>query len=203
MKVNYLSKNIIIGFIGLIIIIFLLLISPLLHLTLWSTLVLCTLVLLILAPLLKRTNNFISGLIGEKDVGEVLKSLDSNYICIDSGLDTATGNIDKIVVGPTGVWTLEIKSHKGNIDLSDNFLKQAFAEAKYLEHILFMANIYTHVQPILVFSNKYANVRFGLKQQNGVYIIRKEWLNKLLTSTHIRYLDGATVLKIKEIIETQ
>jgi hypothetical protein len=167
---------------------------------------------IIVRLLFKRINNFSSGHIGEKDVEIELKSLGENFICINTGLDTDRGNIDKIVLGPTGVWTLEVKSHKGYFTFNGdvllrnnlqktNFLSQAYAEAKTLEDLIrSKLNIEIKVHPVVIFSNKFAKVRLGQKLYKGVYVIRKEWLNKLITETQLQSLDKETVLKIKEMI---
>jgi hypothetical protein len=164
---------------------------------------------------MKRTKNFSSGLIGENDRSDELKHLPEGYILLNYGLDTGKGNIDKIVIGPTGVWTLEVKSHSGeisfdgqhllrnNLPLEKDFLSQAYAEAKTLEEIIkSKTNLSINVQPVLVFSNKFAKVRFGLSKQKGVYVVQKAWLNKLLVETRIQNLDSATILKIKESLLT-
>ncbi len=163
--------------------------------------------------LIKRLNNFISGLFGEKDIEIELKKLGKNFICINSGLDTGKGNIDKIVLGPTGVWTLEVKNHKGNVSFNNNtllinnvapekdFIRQAYAEAKTLNDLIrSKLDIEIKVQPVLVFSNKFAKVRLGMKTYNGVSVIGKEWLKKLITETNIQLLDQDIILKIKKII---
>ena len=52
---------------------------------------------------------------GERDIDDELKNLSLDFVVINKGLDTGRGNIDKIVIGPSGVWTLEVKSQKGDI----------------------------------------------------------------------------------------
>ena len=162
--------------------------------------------------LLKRTGKFISGLEGEKDIEIELKNLEKDFVCIN-GLETGKGNIDKIVLGPTSVWTLEVKSHKGNVTFENDtllinnkipekdFLKQSYAEAKYLGDLIkSKLSLEIKVQPVLVFSNKFAKVRLGMNTYRGVYVVGKSWLNKLLTETHIQNLDTVTILKIKNIL---
>ena len=61
-------------------------------------------------------------------------------------------------------------------------------------------NLEIKVQPVLVFSNKFAKVRLGMKTYRGVHVVGKSWLNKLLTETHIQNLDTVTILKIKNIL---
>lgn len=63
------------------------------------------------------------------------------------------GNIDHVVVGPGGVFTIETKSHAGRrkVDQIDPaWLAQACAQAKVLERVAG-----TKVQPLLVFSRAY------------------------------------------------
>lgn len=203
MKNNYLVNNIIFGLVILIAIIiwsfaFLFLVR---HLNLWLSLAIPLLVSFIAFYFIKRTNNFISGFIGEREIGYELKKMCNDFVIVNNGLNTGRGNIDKIAIGPTGVWTLEVKSQQGHIFPSESFLKQAYAEADYLEKFIkSKINLDLHVQSVLVFSSKYAKVRFGLTKQNGVYVIQKAWLNKLLTETHEQDLDSTTVQKISSLI---
>lgn len=211
--IGYLNKNILITFFLLIVIDLIIFNSSSLakySLIGWSF-ALIPLGILI-RSLFKRLNNFSSGLIGEIDIERELKSLGESFICIN-GFDTGKGNIDKIVLGPTGVWTLEVKSHKGNITFVNDtllinnrppekdFLKQAYSEAKTLEDLFrSKLNLEIKVQPVLVFSNKFAKIRLGMKTYKGVYVVGKAWLNKLITETHNRSLNQETFLKIKNIL---
>ena len=84
MKINYLSKNILFGFVILIlIIVWAFAFSTLAkHLNFWLALSLPLVVFLITTYFIKRTNNFISGFLGEHEVGDGLKGLGSDYIII-------------------------------------------------------------------------------------------------------------------------
>jgi hypothetical protein len=60
------------------------------------------------------------------------------------------GNVDHVVVGPGGVFTIETKSHRGRIrvDRIDGaMLKQAYAQKKLLERVTGL-----EVEPLLVFT---------------------------------------------------
>ena len=213
-KIDYLNRNILLGLVILIFIVLLIFSSSLLaKRSLFVWLLAIIQLGLILRIFLKRTNKFISGFVGEKDIEIELKSLGEEFIRINGGLDTGRGNIDKIVLGPTGAWALEVKSHMGYITFDGNillrngkpfekdFLKQAYAEAKTLEDLIrSKLNIEIKVQPVVVFSNKFAKVRLGRKPYKGVYVIRKEWLNKLITGTHNQALDNETISKIKSAL---
>jgi len=205
-------KNIIAGFVVLIVIIFFLFSSSQLHLDISLKLLLTFSLFIFAGLLLKRSNKFVFGQIGEKDIEIELKNLEKDFVCIN-GLETGHGNIDKIVLGPTGIWTLEVKSHKGNVTFENDtlmingkipekdFLKQSYAEAKYLGDLIkSKLSLEIKVQPVLVFSNKFAKVRLGMNTYRGVYVVGKSWLNKLLTETHIQNLDTVTILKIKNIL---
>lgn len=197
---SYLTKNILLGFGGLIIIFLLMKLVPVIGLR-SNTAALISVTLLIIGGLfLKRTNNFTSGQVGELDVWHELKKLPDGYFVIDD-LNTGRGNIDKVVIGPTGIWTLEVKSYKGNISPNEHDLKQAYAEAKTLQDLISSKlNLHLNVEPVLVFSDKFAKVRFGLNKQKGVYVIGIAWLNKLLTENNTTRLDREVVYKIKEIL---
>lgn len=208
-KVDYSTKNIIMGFISLIFIAALFLILSKFHLTIWWLIGFIFILGLIYHFVYTRTNNFVSGAIGEKDIDIELKKLGSDFIIIDKGLDTGRGNIDKIVIGPTGAWILEVKNHPSTVTFGNevllgngkpfekNFLGQAYAEAKTLEELVkSKTNLDIRVQPVAVFSNKYAKVRLGLNPYKGVYVIQKEWLIKLLTETRNYSLNSEMVKRI-------
>lgn len=199
---SYLVKNIILGFCFLFAICFIIFASgSLAKYSIYTWLIFIIVLGAIFGWFKKRTNNFASGLIGEDDVAEELKKLPKNFI-VKNDFSTGCGNIDKIVIGTTGIWTLEVKSYKGNIVPTKHDLGQAYAEAKTLQVLVkSKLNLYINVQPVLVFSNKYAKVRFGLNKQSGVYVIQKAWLTKLITETHIQDLDNTDMQKIKDILE--
>jgi hypothetical protein len=73
------------------------------------------------------------------------------YVIHDVSL--GRGNVDHVVVGPGGLFTIETKSHRGKVfisSLDQKMLSQAYAEKKTLEAITGMA-----VRPLLVFSHAY------------------------------------------------
>jgi hypothetical protein len=124
-------------------------------------------------------------------------------------------NIDFVILGSCGVLAIEVKSHKGRITFNDgkllingfefkkgNPIKQVKENALDLNYYLkekIKKDIF--VTPILVFSNKYTSMRFGLKTINNAYIIQKYFLLKLIYSLPIR-LEYEEIRKIeKELIE--
>lgn len=213
-KINYLARNILLGFLGLVVIDIIIFRSASLakhSLLIWDFVIIF--LLFLFAFLKRRTGKFISGSNGEVDIDSELKDLDKGFIYISGGLNTGRGNIDKIIVGPTGVWTLEVKSHKGDITfdgqtllrdqmpLEKDFLGQAYSEAKTLQKLIKSnLGLDIRVQPVLVFSDKYAKVRLGLNKYKGVYVVQKAWLTKLLTEIHTYSLEINTIKRLETLL---
>ena len=78
------------------------------------------------------------GAAGEELVGEALDGLREGgwFALHDVQLDH--GNIDHVLVGPAGIFTIETKSHRGRLHagaIDARMLKQAYAQAKSVERI--------------------------------------------------------------------
>jgi Nuclease-related domain len=90
---------------------------------------------------------------GEEDVGAIVDGLaDHGWLPIHD-VFIHRGNIDHIVVGPGGIFTIETKSHRGPIrvdKIGSKHLKQAYAEAKLVERVSGFK-----VEPLLVYSRAY------------------------------------------------
>jgi len=65
-----------------------------------------------LSVLEKKQDNMLRGAAGEIQVGNLLTSLPDGY-CVINDLSTSNGNIDHVVVGPTGVFVLDTKAWRG------------------------------------------------------------------------------------------
>jgi hypothetical protein len=90
---------------------------------------------------------------GEEVVGKILEGLVEEGWCVIHDVSFGRGNIDHIVVGPGGIFTIETKSRRGRLSLDrldPKMLGQAYAEKKTLEGITLM-----EVQALLVFSQAY------------------------------------------------
>ena len=90
---------------------------------------------------------------GEEVVGEILEGLVADGWQVIHDVSFGRGNIDHIVVGPGGLFTVETKSRRGRIlldSLDPKMLSQSYAEMKTLERITGM-----EVQALLVFSHAY------------------------------------------------
>lgn len=105
---------------------------------------------------------------GEEVVGRVLEEQLPEGWHVLHDVSFGRGNIDHIVNGPGGVFTVETKSHgsKLSVDrLDPRMLAQAYAEKKKLEEVTGLA-----VRPLLVFSRAYLIERPPIQRQ-GVTIL--------------------------------
>jgi hypothetical protein len=157
-----------------------------------------------------RIRNFRQGIGGEEDTEETLYNLPKDFEILSNLVINNRGNIDEVVVGPTGIWTIEVKSHIGKITfdgrelrrngelLEKDFLKQAWAESYAVKKELEDG---FNVQPVIVFSDIDAELHFGFKPISGVYVVGRSWLNKLITRTNIQRLNGKNIDSIIKKLE--
>lgn len=155
---------------------------------------------------------FLRGRKGEAVIWYELRKLPNTYsVFQDVKINDHSGNIDFVVVGPTGIFAIEVKSHKGVIGFNGDklikngypfeedkdFIKQSSFEAMSLYEYLGQKNFVT---PILAFSSSFARVRFGFKPiKHGVHVIQKRWLLRMIESQdQISY--GANTKIIEEAI---
>ncbi len=148
------------------------------------------------------------GLDGEYYVLQTLKQLPDTY-SVFRGLNlTGKHDTDFVVVGPTGVFTLEVKSHRGTIRFNGKILTRNFF--KFEKDVLWQALNETmelhsfikqqtgkevFINPILVFSNPKAYMHFGLEKMRGVYVINDKWIIELLTRSHSDFMDRDLVTR--------
>lgn len=106
------------------------------------------------------------------------------------------GDTDLVVIGPNGVWTIEVKNLKAGdiqyyndhlclnghpINAQRDPLKQAYAEAKGLERYLGQATgTAIPVHAVLVFANRKTTLHFGKKLIRGVHVVGLTWLTRLI-----------------------
>lgn len=100
-----------------------------------------------------RSDDWLQGAAGERKVGDVLDGLaDGGWLTLH---DFSLGgeNIDHIVMGPGGIFTVETKSFPGRLPIDSIYpevLKQAYRHKKRLERITGET-----VQPLLVYSDAF------------------------------------------------
>ena len=119
------------------------------------------------------------GAVGEEHVGKIIDGLrEQGWLAIHDA-QTGRGNIDHILVGPSGLFTVETKSRVGRIDpdrIDQAMLKQAYAESKAVERITGLA-----VEPLFVFSQAYLMKR-AVARSRGVTILPARMLPRFLAS---------------------
>jgi hypothetical protein len=125
-------------------------------------------------PLLERCDR---GASAEEHVGGLLEELSGRdwHVLHDASL--GHGNVDHIVIGPGGVFTVETKSHPGPVRvtrLHGATLRQAQAQRKAIESITGVG-----VEPLLVFSRAW--VDRPLARRKGVRVVPARMLLTHLT----------------------
>jgi hypothetical protein len=113
-------------------------------------------------------SSWAQGAEGEEVVGEILEGLVADGWQVIHDVSLGRGNIDHVVVGPGGLFTVETKSRRGRIlldHLDPKMLAQSYGEMKTLERITGM-----EIQALLVFSHAYVVDKVPAKRR-GVTIL--------------------------------
>jgi hypothetical protein len=104
---------------------------------------------------------------GEEQVGGLLEGLAGQGWHVVHDASLGRGNVDHILIGPGGVFTVETKSHPGPVRvgrLHGAVLNQAQAQRKAIEEI-----VGEHVEPLVVFSRAW--VDRPLTRRKGVRVV--------------------------------
>lgn len=130
------------------------------------------------------------GEVAEKSVARELERLDDRFHVIHDVI-VGPGNIDHVVIGPSGLFIVETKSHPGLVTFNGerllhsgrpfekDFLAQAYAESMSLKEYLKKATGSDFlVRPLLVFTEAYVKVRGRVK---GVEVLPLKWMNERIT----------------------
>ena len=161
----------------------------------------------------KMSDNYYNGRIGEEDILDTLRDLTDDFFVIRGIKFEKIGDVDFTVVGPTGIFTIDAKdfrkyqitfdgqelNYNGRRQPKD-ILKQAKREAVEINNIILEKNVNIFVEPVLVFSS-YVKLNFGLNKQNGVYVIGRPYLIKLITTKGVTYLEREKVTAIVDAIK--
>ena len=126
-------------------------------------------------PLLKRRDR---GATGEEQVGGLLNELADGEWSVMHDVTFGHGNVDHVLVGPAGVFTVETKSHPGPVyvrRVHGRTLGQAQAQRRAIEEVTGVS-----VEPLLVFSRAWVDrpmarrkgVRFIPARMLGGYLAR-------------------------------
>jgi hypothetical protein len=178
---------------------------------LWAVLAVLAAMLVSLESLRRLARKFYkidNGMFGENRIVRELQKLPNDFAVFRGLMANEHLDIDCTVVGPTGVFSIEVKSHRGRIGfngreltrngrrLEKDFLAQADAEAVALRDLIRRTGqIDVFVESVIVFSSSLASVHFGPQQIRNSYVVGKRWLADLLTSG-TRPLDSENILRI-------
>jgi hypothetical protein len=143
--------------------------------------------------------------VGEESAGGLLQTLPKNYFVIDDFV-TKKGTIDYIVVGPKGILTIGMKSHKGVVTndgeklLSDghpfekDIIKQAWAQSYLVQDLLAEKGVCSlRPQPVVVFTDADVQVKervgrvhiIGIKDLHAFLEGLPVWMSERLSKSII------------------
>lgn len=115
-------------------------------------------------PLVQRRDR---GALAEEQVGALLEQLPPEEWHVIHDASFGHGNVDHILIGPTGIFTVETKSHPGPVRVGrvhGATIRQAQAQRDAIERITRM-----RVEPLLVFTR--AHVDRPLARRKGVRVL--------------------------------
>jgi len=116
---------------------------------------------------LPRVDRQDRGASGEEQVGAVLDSFCEGDWCVMHDVTLGRGNVDHLVIGPGGMFTVETKSHPGPVRVArvhGETLRQAQAQQRAIEHVTAVA-----VEPLIVFSRAW--VDRPMARRKGVRVV--------------------------------
>jgi Nuclease-related domain len=115
-------------------------------------------------PLVERRDR---GAAGEEHVGSLLEELADGDWRVIHDASLGRGNVDHILIGPPGVFTVETKSHPGPVRVArvhGAVLKQAQAQRRAIERVTDL-----EVEPLIVFSRAW--VDRPMARRKGVRVV--------------------------------
>jgi hypothetical protein len=115
-------------------------------------------------PLVERHDR---GATGEEQVGGLLELLSERGWRVIHDASLGHGNVDHILIGPPGIFTIETKSHPGPVRVArvhGETLRQAQAQQRAIEHVTAVA-----VEPLIVFSRAW--VDRPMARRKGVRVV--------------------------------
>jgi Nuclease-related domain len=144
-------------------------------------------------PLVERQDR---GAAGEEQVGGMLEELADGGWRVIHDVTLGHGNVDHILIGPAGVFTVETKSHPGPVRVGrvhGRTLSQALAQRKAIEEVTGVS-----VEPLLVYSRAW--VDRPLARRKGVRVVPARMLIGYLTR-HREALEPADVERVQELLD--
>jgi Nuclease-related domain len=151
-------------------------------------------------PLVERRDR---GARGEEQVGALLEALDGEGWLVIHDATFGNGNVDHILIGPPGAFTVETKSHPGPIKvgrLHGSMINQARAQARAIERVTGI-----QAEPLIVFSRAWVDK--PMARRKGVRVMPARMLVGYLQKRSPRLVpaqvDEAHRLLAAELIEHQ
>ena len=140
------------------------------------------------------------GAVGEAIVAATLRDLPHDFVVIND-VSKRFGNIDHVVIGPTGIYVVDAKNWKGSVKADGSgglllngqpLLKppiKTWAVMDFREKLKALTEIDYFVRGLMVFPNAYVEANFGSTRQ--VHCLRNERLIEYLNDqTFARKLVG-------------
>ncbi len=161
------------------------------------------------------TNRYRKGLRGELKVLSILKRLPETYIVYTNVmLLDKRRNIDAVVLGPSGLFAIEVKNYSGYISkigdqlqkypkrFEHNFIHDIKTQAWELHEFLMSSQSgIPYVHPIIVFPNALAFVQFGKFKVDGVIVSNASKLLGVIQNTENNHvLQTYQIEKINNIL---
>jgi len=133
----------------------------------------------------RKSDLYSYGIWGEQAVGRELRRLSDEFTVIHGARVPGVGDIDYIVIGPYGVFAVEVKSHRGwfysGNKLLPHFVRQTKYEAQQLRrHIEKQIGRSIWVEAVLALSR--GRVNRGYFQFDGVSVLEKQDLVSFIES---------------------
>jgi len=145
-------------------------------------------------PLLKRRDR---GATGEEYVGGLLDGLAGGQWRVMHDVTFGRGNVDHVLVGPAGVFTVETKSHPGPVyvrRVHGRTLGQAQAQRRAIEEVTGVS-----VEPLLVFSRAWVDK--PMARRMGVRIIPARMLGGYLARANQTRLSAEEIEQVNGRLE--
>jgi hypothetical protein len=149
-------------------------------------------------PLVERRDR---GAAGEEQVGGLLDEMSEHGWRVIHDASLGRGNVDHILIGPPGVFTIETKSHPGPVRIGrvhGATLSQAQAQRRAIERVTSL-----DVEPLIVFSRAW--VDRPLARRKGVRVVPARmlvgYLTKLRPRLSPREIERARGLVVQALLE--
>jgi hypothetical protein len=148
-------------------------------------------------PLVERRDR---GASGEEHVGELLGQLPERGWRVIHDASLGRGNVDHILIGPPGIFTIETKSHPGPVRVTrvhGETLRQAQAQRRAIERVTGLA-----VEPLVVFSRAW--VDRPMARRKGVRVVPARmllgYLSKLAPTLSPAQIEHARALVAQALL---